>query len=246
MARSPLTRLASWAANPPNRSSAPSAPSSGGINTYTFDTSPQGASTYTLRIYNGPIRFTKVMATTRARPLIVKSSIACSRWMPVHMGYYMDDANAIPPSGGPGSPRHLPTSSTSSFPAVRRFVGDRILVHSGESRIVPDLSSPTRSSKPPAKSTELKIHAESLSDAHTTATALGGATSPPISNRLTVANLAPAGQDGVSLDLGRVESFDLNFDPMDPAGFDADGADLGVAHHRLFQRVANLPLDELT
>ena len=217
-----------------------------GDQTYTFDVSPQGAPTYTLRIYNGATLAFESHSNGPATTLVEKFKYKLLPMDDVHMGYYMDDANGDPTIYCPGYTCDTAVGSSTYFVSGGSSVaGNLILVIPENARMTPDYLTDTLI-QTSGQITELKIHAESLSDAHTTAAALGGSTLAPVGNRLTVGNLGSSGQDGVSLDLGRAESFDLPFDPIDPAGTAPDGAALVSRTTGSFNGVTNLPLDALT
>ena len=220
-----------------------------GDQTYSFDTSPQGAKTYTLLIFNGHTQVYASHGNDAGTAVIVPFKYRKLPLDDVHMGEWLEDGNGDYTIWCPGY-----TSDTAQDGSTYRIsggssggatvFGDRLLVIPENPQLVPDYLTDTIIQRT-GQITELRIHAESLTDAHTTATALGGSTLTPISNRLTVGNLGSSGQDGVSLDLGNVESFNLDFDPIDPATVAASGAVWRSRTIGSFNGVTNRPLDEL-
>ena len=196
---------------------------SGSTKTVSFDYSSIGASTYTLRIYNGR-QLVHESHGHPSGPCVMQDRFKYKKIAldDVHMGWWEEG-----PDEWNGT-FWIPTSTwhdgytcdTSQETSTQRVIGgptvlgNLVLAIPENPTLTVGAVSRTRI-EASGQIASLQFAAESLSGARSTASALGQATFVPDGSNLTVNNLGSSGQDGVSIALPDTSAWDGHWQPLE-------------------------------
>jgi hypothetical protein len=179
--------------------------------TYSYDVSPLGATTFTMRIFDGSRLVYESHGNPSGGPSLRTFKYEHLPTIDHCMGYFDEDFNYH-------AGYDYSTATRIAFNVLGgglTVTGDLVLIIPENPQILPEaLSAMTIQTS--GQITELNIRAETVADAHTTAAALGDGIFEPAGGNLTVTNLGTNGQDGVTFSMRTADSFNFSFATIDP------------------------------
>jgi hypothetical protein len=185
--------------------------------TYAYDFSPIGASTYTLEIYNG--KQLVYQSQGNSGPAYSDFKLEPLPMDDTEMGHFDDNGNYHPGTTTSTKALALPMNVGGQI-----VTGDRVLaIPENPTNVVQALSG--QSIQAGGSISNLLIEAESLTEGNVTLSALGNATLNLASSALYVSNLTSGGQDGVTVQVdnnisdgaakGQANDLEMHLDPAD-------------------------------
>lgn len=187
--------------------------------TYAFDFSAVGATTYTLKIFNGTELVYQSQGHSNSVPAYSDFKLEPLPMDDTEMGHFDENGNYHPGTTTSTKVLALPMNVGGQI-----VVGDRALaIPENPTNVVQALSG--QSLQTSGTISNLVIAAESVTEGNVTLSGLGNATLNVASNLLTVANLGSTGQDGLAVQAdnhvsdgaakGQASDLEIHLSPMD-------------------------------